>query len=189
MAFEGINAVKQDIRRRMEGAADILHQEFGGLRTGRASTSLLDPVAVQAYGSEMPMNQIGTISAPEPRLLTVQVWDKSLVQAAEKAILEAGLGLNPATEGQVIRVPIPMLTEERRTELAKVAGKYAEEARIAIRNIRRNSMDNLKKAEKDGEISQDSHHEYNKDIQALTDEFVGKIDEALTKKEEEIMQV
>ena len=189
MTFEDINAAKKDIRRRMEGATEVLHQEFGGLRTGRAATSLLEPIVVQAYGSEMPINQVGTVSAPEPRLLTVQVWDKSLVQFVEKAILESGLGLNPATEGQVVRVPIPILTEERRTEFAKVAGKYAEEARIAIRNVRRHAMDDLKKAEKDGDISQDALHEYNKEVQDLTDEFIGKIDGSLAKKEEEIMQV
>ena len=189
MIFEDINAAKKDIRRRMEGAAEVLHKEFGGLRTGRAATSLLEPVVVQAYGSEMPLNQVGTVSAPEPRLLTVQVWDKSLVQSVEKAILESGLGLNPAAEGQVIRVPIPILTEERRAELAKVAGKYAEEARIAVRNVRRHAMDDLKKAEKDGDISQDLLHDYNKEVQDLTDEFVGKIDNALANKEEEIMQV
>ncbi|MEK9725717.1 MAG: ribosome recycling factor [Rhodospirillaceae bacterium] len=173
----------------MEGAIEVLHQEFGGLRTGRAATSLLEPVSVHAYGSEMPMNQVGTVSAPEPRMLTVQVWDKSLVQAVEKAIMESGLGLNPQTEGQLIRVPIPMLTEERRAELAKVAGKYAEEARVSVRNVRRHAMDDLKKAEKDGEISQDAHHDYNREVQSLTDEFIGKIDEALAHKEEEIMQV
>ena len=173
----------------MEGATEVLHQEFGGLRTGRAATSLLEPIIVQAYGSEMPINQIGTVSAPEPRLLTVQVWDKSLVQAVERAILDSGLGLNPAAEGQVIRVPIPVLTQERRTELAKVAGKYAEEARIAVRNVRRHAMDDLKRAEKNGVISLDTLHEHNKEVQVLTDEFVGKIDEALSNKEEEIMQV
>jgi len=189
VTFNDIDAAKKDIRRRMEGAVDVLHQEFGGLRTGRAATSLLEPVVVQAYGSEMPMNQVGTVSAPEPRLLTVQVWDKGLVKSVEKAILESGLGLNPATEGQVVRVPIPMLTEERRTELAKVAGKYAEDARIAVRNVRRHAMDDLKRAEKDGEISQDAHHEYSKEVQDLTDEYISKIDETLINKEEEIMQV
>ena len=189
MTFENIDAVKKDISRRMEGAADILHQEFGGLRAGRAATSLLDPLVVNAYGSEMPMNQVGTVSAPEPRLLTVQVWDKSLVQAVERAILESGLGLNPSTEGQLVRVPIPTLTEERRAELAKVAGKYAEEAKIAIRNVRRHAMDDLKKAEKESAISQDALRDYNKEVQDLTDGFIKKIDEALLKKEEEIMQV
>jgi len=189
VTFSDMDAARKDIRRRMEGAVDVLHQEFGGLRTGRAATSLLEPVVVQAYGSEMPMNQVGTISAPEPRLLTVQVWDKGLVQSVEKAILESGLGLNPQTEGQVVRVPIPTLTEERRVELTKVAGKYAEDARIAVRNIRRHAMDDLKKAEKDGEISQDAHHDYGKEVQELTDEHIGKIDEALGHKEEEIMQV
>ena len=178
-----------DLGRRMHGAIEILKQEFGGLRTGRASSSLLEPIKVDAYGSDMPISQVGTISVPEPRMITVQVWDKSMVHAVEKAILESGLGLNPATEGQVVRVPIPILTEERRTELAKVAGKYAEEARIAVRNVRRHAMDDLKKAEKDGDISQDALHEYNKEVQDLTDEFIGKIDESLANKEEEIMQV
>jgi len=189
MSFSDINAAKKDISRRMEGAIDMLHTEFGGLRTGRAATSLLEPVTVQAYGSEMPMNQVGTVSAPEPRMLTVQVWDKTLVKAVEKAIMESGLGLNPAAEGQVIRVPIPALTEERRQELAKVAGKYAEETRISIRNIRRHAMDDIKKAEKDGEISQDAQHDYAQEVQNLTDAFITKVDEALSHKEEEIMQV
>ena len=189
MTFTDFNAEKKDIQRRMEGAVEVLHQEFGGLRTGRAATSLLEPVVVQAYGSEMPMNQVGTVSAPEPRLLTVQVWDKGLVQSVEKAIMESGLGLNPATEGQVVRVPIPTLTEERRQELAKVAGKYAEDARISIRNVRRHAMDDLKKAEKDGDISQDAQRDYSKAVQDLTDQFIANIDESLGHKEEEIMQV
>lgn len=189
MTFTDFNAEKKDIQRRMEGAVEVLHQEFGGLRTGRAATSLLEPVVVQAYGSEMPMNQVGTVSAPEPRLLTVQVWDKGLVQSVEKAIMESGLGLNPATEGQVVRVPIPTLTEERRQELAKVAGKYAEDARISIRNVRRHAMDDLKKAEKDGDISQDAQRDYSKEVQDLTDQFIAKIDGSLGHKEEEIMQV
>ncbi|MFQ5765805.1 MAG: ribosome recycling factor, partial [Rhodospirillales bacterium] len=128
----------------MEGAVEVLLKEFGGLRTGRANTSLLEPVMVEAYGSEMPMNQIGTVSVPEPRMLTVQVWDKGLVKAVEKAIMESGLGLNPSSDGQLIRVPIPTLTEERRAELAKVAAKYAEDARVAVRNVRRHAMDDLK---------------------------------------------
>ncbi|MGB0682809.1 MAG: ribosome recycling factor [Magnetovibrionaceae bacterium] len=179
----------KDIKRRMEGAIDALHKEFGGLRTGRASTSLLDPVMVDAYGSMMPLNQVGTVSVPEPRMLSVQIWDKSMVKAAEKAIRDAGLGLNPAADGTMIRVPLPPLTEERRAELAKVAGKYSEEARVSVRNIRRHAMDELKKAEKDGDISEDEHHKFGKEVQALTDTYVGKIDEMLSHKEEDIMQV
>lgn len=189
MTFTDFKSARKDIHHRMERAVEVLQDEFAGLRTGRAATSLLEPVTVHAYGSDMPMNQVGTISAPEPRLLSVQVWDKGLVQAVEKAILESGLGLNPNTEGQVIRVPIPVLTEERRQELTKVAAKYAEDARVAVRNIRRHAMDDLKKAEKDGQISQDAQHEYADEVQKLTDEFVGKIDETLAHKDAEIMQV
>lgn len=189
MSELNIETMKSDIKRRMEGAVDVLHKEFGGLRTGRAATSLLEPVLVEAYGTQMPMNQVGNIGVPEPRLLTVQVWDKSLVSAVEKAIRESDLGLNPQTDGQLVRVPIPALTEERRKELVRVAGKYAEEARVAIRNIRRHGMDELKKAEKDGDISQDAHHEYADVIQELTDEYIGKVDETLSHKEQEIMQV
>ena len=182
-------AMNKDIRRRMEGAVEVLHKEFAGLRTGRASTSLLEPLLVDAYGTRMPMNQVGTIGVPDPRMLTVQVWDKTMVKAVEKAILESGLGLNPSTEGQVIRIPIPTLSEERRAELAKVASKYAEESRIAIRNVRRHAMDGLKRAEKDGEISEDQHRDHALDIQELTDEFVKKIDVSVENKEKEIMQV
>ncbi len=189
VADYNFSSVKKDLARRMEGAADVLHQEFGGLRSGRASTSLLDPVMVDAYGSAMPMNQVGNIGVPEPRLLTVQVWDKSLVSAVEKAIRDSNLGLNPQVDGQTVRVPIPALTEERRSELARVAGKYAEEARIAVRNVRRHGMDDLKKAEKDGLISQDQHHDFAQEIQDLTDDSISGIDESLANKEQEIMQV
>jgi ribosome recycling factor len=181
--------MKKDIGRRMDGAIEVLHQEFGGLRTGRAATSLLEPITVEAYGSPMPMNQVGTIGVPEPRLLTVQVWDKSLVNSVDKAIRDSSLGLNPQIDGQTVRVPIPALTEERRGDLAKVAGKYSEEARIAIRNVRRHGMDDLKKAEKDHEISEDEHRDYNQEIQELTDASITKVDEALANKEAEIMQV
>ena len=183
------DVMSKDIRRRMEGAVDVLHKEFAGLRTGRASTSLLEPLTVDAYDTQMPMSQVGTIGVPDPRMLTVQVWDKTLVKAVERAILESGLGLNPSTEGQMIRLPIPALSEERRAELAKVAGKYAEESRIAVRNVRRHAMDDLKRAEKDGDISEDQHHDYAHEIQELTDEYVKKIDEAVHNKEKEIMQV
>ncbi len=184
-----INGMRKDINRRMNGAVEVLHQEFGGLRTGRAAASLLEPIQVDAYGASMPLNQVGSISVPESRMLSVQVWDKGLVKAVERAILESGLGLNPAVDGTLIRIPIPALTEERRQELSKVAGKYAEEARIAIRNVRRHAMDELKKAEKDGDISQDQHHEYNDEVQALTDEHIKSVDDALENKEQEIMQV
>jgi len=178
-----------DIERRMKGAVEMLKKEFGGLRTGRASTSLLDPLTVEAYGQSMPINQLATVSTPESRLLTVQVWDKAMVGPTEKAIRESGLGLNPATDGQLIRLPIPELNEERRIELGKIAGKYAEEARIAVRNVRRHGMDDLKHMEKDHEISQDEHHMWGEEIQKLTDEMIAKIDEALAAKEEDIMQV
>jgi len=184
-----IDALKKDLSRRMDGAVDVLRQEFSGLRTGRASVGLLDPIMVEAYGASMPMNQVGTVSAPEPRMLTVQVWDKGLVKAVEKAILESSLGLNPSADGQLVRVPIPSLTEERRAELSKVAGKYAEDARIAVRNVRRHGMDDLKHAERDERLSEDEHREYSDEIQSLTDKTIKKIDEALSNKEQEIMQV
>ena len=189
VAENDIRQTIKDLDRRMEGALEVLHREFSGLRTGRASTSLLEPVQVEAYGSRVPLNQVGNISVPDPRMLTVQVWDKSLVKAVEKAITEAGLGLNPAAEGQSIRVPIPALTEQRRAELTKVAGKYAEDARVAVRNVRRHGMDELKKAEKDGAISEDEHRKLSADIQGLTDAFIRKIDEILANKEKDIMQV
>lgn len=183
------DASMKDLRRRMNGAYEVLRQEFGGLRTGRASTSLLEPVTVDAYGSHMPLTQLGTVSAPEPRLLTVQVWDKSMVSAVEKAIRNANLGLNPAVDGQLLRVPIPELTEERRQEMSKIASKYAEQARVAVRNVRRDGMEDLKRREKNGEISKDEHRHLGQEIQKLTDETIEKIDEALAAKEKEIMQV
>lgn len=178
-----------DIRRRMDGALETLRKEFQGLRTGRASVNLLDPVIVEAYGSTMPLNQVGTVSAPEPRLLTVSVWDKGMVKATEKAIREAGLGLNPSADGTLIRVPLPELNQERRAELAKVASKYAEQARVSVRNVRRDGMDMLKKHEKDGDISQDEHRKWSDEVQSLTDAHIKKIDETLASKEKEIMQV
>lgn len=178
-----------DLKRRMEGALDNLRKEFGGLRTGRASAALLEPVVVDAYGSKMPIVQVGTINAPEPRLLTVQVWDASLVKATEKAIRDSGLGLNPMPEGNVIRIPLPELNEERRAELSKVAGKYTEAARVAVRNVRRDGMDGLKKAEKDGDISEDEHKKLSDEVQKLTDEFIGKADQLLADKEKDIMSV
>lgn len=184
MAFD-IN----EIKRRMDGALKALHTEFSGLRTGRASASLLEPIMVDAYGNSMPLTQVGTVGVPEPRLLTVQVWDRSMVSAVEKAIMNAGLGLNPMSDGQLVRVPIPDLSEERRKELVKVASKYAEQGKVAVRNVRRDGMDSLKKLEKDGEISQDEHKRFADQIQAATDDFVAKIDEALASKEKDILKV
>ncbi len=179
----------KDIEQRMDGALEAVKREFAGLRTGRASASLLEPVMVEAYGSSMPITGVGTISVPEPRMITVQVWDRGLVGATEKAIRDAGLGLNPASDGQLIRVPIPALNEERRQELTKVAGKYAEQGRVAVRNVRRDGMDRLKKLEKDGEISQDEHKRLADRIQEVTDTHIKSIDDLLAHKESEIMQV
>jgi ribosome recycling factor len=176
-------------RDRMEKAVAALKEEFGSLRTGRASASLLDQVHVEAYGATMPINQVSAVSVPEPRSITVSVWDKGLVVSVEKAIRNAGLGLNPVVEGQNLRVPIPPLTEERRRDLAKLAGKYAEQQRVAVRGVRREAMDDLKKAEKDGAISQDEHKRLEGDVQKLTDEAIRHVDEALKTKEHEIMQV
>ncbi len=178
-----------DVKRRMDGAVEVLKEELSGLRTGRASTSLLEPITVDAYGSTMPLNQVSTVGVPEPRMLTVNVWDKSMVKAVEKAIMESGLGLNPQTEGQMIRVPIPELNEERRTELTKVAAKYAEQARVAVRNVRQDAMNTLKRQEKDGEMSQDEHKAWSEDTQKQTDAHIKLIDEILATKEAEIMQV
>jgi ribosome recycling factor len=183
------DAVIKDLRRRMDGAVEVFRKELGGLRTGRASASLLDPVTVDAYGSAMALNQVATVSVPEPRLIVVQVWDRGLAKSVDKAIREAGLGLNPQTEGQTIRVPIPDLTEERRRELTRVAAKYAEQARVHVRNVRRDGLDPLKKKEKDGEISQDQHRKLQHDIQALTDDYIKRIDELLAQKDKEILQV
>lgn len=182
-------ALIQESARRMQVAVDVLHKEFGGLRTGRAATSLLEPIMVDAYGSSMPITQVGTLGAPDPRTLSVQVWDKSLVKAVEKAVRDFGLGLNPAVDGQLLRIPIPMLTEQRRIELGKVAGRYTEEARVAVRNVRRHALDELKRAEKDSALSQDEHRDLGKRIQDITNSFVKKIDDAFAKKETEIMQV
>ena len=179
---------KADIQRRMHGAVDALKHDLGGLRTGRASTTLLEPVTVEVYGAHMPLNQVATISAPEPRMLSVQVWDRSNVGAVEKAIRSAGLGLNPISEGQTLRLPIPDLTEERRKELAKLAGQYAEKARIAARNVRRDGMEALKTDEKKHEISQDEHKRLETEVQKLTDETIKEIDAAAAAKEKEILQ-
>lgn len=179
----------KDIERRMDGALDVLHKEFAGLRTGRASTHLVEHIQVDAYGAKMPINQVGSISVPEARLLTVQVWDNGLVKAVEKAIRDADLGLNPQPDGNMLRIPIPELNEERRNELAKVASKYAEQARIAVRNVRRDGMEEVKKLEKNGEISEDDQRRYADNIQKMTDGYIKKIDEAFSKKEDEIKTV
>ena len=176
-----------DSNRRMHGAVDALRHELGGLRTGRASTALLDPIHVEVYGANMPLNQVATVSTPEARMLSVQVWDRSNVQPVEKAIRSAGLGLNPITDGQVIRLPIPELTEERRKELAKLVGQYAEKARIAVRNVRRDGMDHLKQDEKKHEISEDERKRLEHDVQKLTDDTIKEIDVAAETKEKEIL--
>jgi ribosome recycling factor len=178
-----------DLKRRMNGALEVLHDEFGGLRTGRASTALLEPIHVVAYGSSMPMNQVGTIGVPDSRMITVQVWDQGLVAAVEKAIMESGLGLNPSRDGNLVRVPIPQLSEERRVELVKIGHKYAEQTRISVRNVRRDGMDTLKKMQRDGEISEDEQRAWETDLQELTDEMIKRIDDSLSTKETEIMQV
>ena len=179
----------KELEKRMNGSMEALKKEFGGLRTGRASVNLLDPVMVEAYGQRLPLNQVGTVSAPESRLLAVNVWDKGLVTPTAKAIRDAGLGLNPQPDGQVIRIPLPELTTERRAELAKLAHKYAEGARIAVRNIRRDGMDALKKAEKDHKISEDEHRQKADEVQKLTDRYVKQVDDVLASKEKEIKTV
>lgn len=176
---------KSDIQRRMDGAIENLQKEFSGLRTGRASVNLLDPVNVEVYGSTMPLNQVGTVSVPEPRMLTVQVWDAGNVKAVEKAIRDAGLGLNPMPEGNNIRIPIPDLNEERRSELTKVAGKYAESARISIRNVRRDGMDAVKKED----LPEDEEKRLHDEVQKLTDNAISKVDTMLADKEKDIMTV
>lgn len=178
-----------EFSRRMDGALEALHKEFTGLRTGRASAHLLDQIKVMAYGNTMPLNQVGTVNVPEPRMITVQVWDRGLTREVEKAIRDAGLGLNPASDGQLVRVPIPELSQERRAELSKIAHKYAEQARVAVRNVRRDGMEFLKKQEKDGKISEDEHRKLHDEVQKLTDGHVKKVDDTLGAKEKEIMQV
>jgi len=178
-----------DLRRRMDGALEVLRKEFGGLRTGRASASLLEPITVPAYGGTLPLNQVANISVPEPRMITVQVWDRAVVKAVDKAIRESGLGLNPQTEGQVIRVPIPDLNEERRRELTRVSARYAEQARVSVRNVRRDGIDVLKRREKETDITQDQQRKLQQEVQHLTDDYIGRIDEALEQKDREILQV
>lgn len=178
---------KADLERRMHGAVEALKSDLSGLRTGRAHTALLDPVTVEVYGSQMPLNQVASVSAPEPRMLSVQVWDKSNVGPVDKAIRSAGLGLNPIVDGQVLRLPIPEMTQERRKELSKLAGKYAEAARIAVRNVRRDGMDNLKADENKKEISEDERKRHETEVQKLTDATIAELDAAATAKEKEIL--
>ena len=176
-----------DLKRRMQGAVDAFRHDLAGLRTGRASTALVEPVHVEVYGTNMPLNQVATVSVPEPRMLSVQVWDRSNVQPVEKAIRNAGLGINPIVDGQVIRLPIPELTEERRKELAKLVGQYAEKARIAVRNVRRDGMDHLKQDEKKHDISEDERKRLEHEVQKITDDTIKEIDEAAAAKEKEIV--
>lgn len=184
-----LNTLKQDLTRRMDGAIETLKREFNGLRTGRAHPGLLEPVRVSAYGSEMPLNQVGSIGAPEPRMLTVQVWDKSMIGAVEKAIRDSGLGLNPAADGMVVRVPIPQLTTDRRNELVKTAHKYAEGTRVAVRGVRRDGMEQIKAQEKKHTIGEDVAKTWSDEVQKLTDQYIKKIDETLAEKEKDIKQV
>jgi ribosome recycling factor len=184
-----LNSLKQDLTRRMDGAVETLKREFNGLRTGRAHPGLLEPVKVSAYGTEMPLAQVGTIGAPEARMLTVQVWDKSMVSAVDKAIREAGLGLNPQADGMMIRIPIPQLTTDRRNELAKMAHKYAEGAKIAVRGVRRDGMEQIKGLEKKKDIGEDVAKDWGTEVQKLTDLYIKKLDEALADKEKDIKQV
>lgn len=177
------------IERRMNGAVENLRHEFAGLRTGRASPTLLDPITVEVYGASMPINQVGSISVPEPRMLSVSVWDRGSVSAVEKAIRNSGLGVNPVVDGTLIRIPIPELNQERRQEMVKLASKYTEQARVAVRNVRRDGMEQLKKLEKDGKISEDDHKIYADEVQSLTDKAIAAIDASLTSKEKEILQV
>lgn len=187
MSVDGFDIA--DLKRRMQGAVGSLKHELGGLRTGRASASLLEPIQVDAYGSHLPLNQVATVSVPEPRMLSVQVWDRGMVSAVEKAIRDSGLGLNPNTEGQVLRIRIPELTQERRQEMVKVAHKYAEAGRVAVRHVRRDGMDLLKKLEKDGSISADDLERLSKDVQKATDETIAEVDQTLAQKEKEILSV
>lgn len=178
-----------DLKRRMQGAVTSLKQELSGLRTGRASAAMLEPVQVDAYGTHMPLNQLATVSVPEPRLISVQVWDRSMVHAVEKAIVNSNLGLSPATEGQVLRLRIPELNEERRKDLVKVAHKYAEAARVAVRHVRRDGLDTLKKLEKKGEMSEDDQTRLAAEVQKVTDSVIGEVDQLLAAKEKEILTV
>ncbi len=183
------NEIKNDAKTRMEKSFESLKSDFGGLRAGRAHASLLDGITVEAYGSPTPLSQVGTVSVPDARTLSVSVWDKGIAKAVEKAIRESDLGLNPVSDGQLIRIPIPPLSEERRKELVKVAGKYAEQGKVAVRNVRRDALDGIKKLKKDNEISEDEEKKYENEIQKLTDETIKKIEDELARKEKDIMQV
>lgn len=181
--------IRENTKNRMEKSVDTLKADFGGLRAGRAHASLLDGLMIEAYGSMTPISQVGTVSVPDARCLSVSVWDRGLAKAVEKAIMESDLGLNPVSDGQLIRIPIPPLSEERRKELVKVAGKYAEQSKVAVRNIRRDALDGIKKLKKDNEISEDEEKRYEGEIQKFTDEYIKKIDDTLAQKEKDIMQV
>lgn len=183
------NGIKEDTKNRMEKSLDSLKSDFSGLRAGRAHTSLLDGILVDAYGSMTPLSQVGTISVPDARTLAVSIWDKGLAKSVEKALRESDLGLNPASDGQLIRIPIPPLSEERRKELVKIAGKYTEQSKVAVRNVRRDALDGIKKLKKDNQISEDEEKRYENEIQKMTDETIKKIDEALALKEKDILQV
>ena len=187
--MSNLNELLDDLRHRMEGALSNLRREFSGLRSGRASPALLETVRVEAYGGKVPLTQVASVAVPESRMITVQVWDRALVCVVEHAIRDAGLGLNPSSEGQSIRVPIPQLTEERRNELAKAAARYAESAKVAVRGVRRDGMDKSKGFEKKGEISQDDVRSWSEAIQKLTDGYIKKIDDMLTEKDKDIKQV
>ena len=178
-----------ELQKRMDGAISVLKSDLAGLRTGRASANLLDPVVVEAYGQKMPLNQVGTVNVPEPRMIAVQIWDKGMVAAVEKAVREAGLGLNPIVDGQNLRIPLPELNEERRKELVKIAHEYAEKAKIAIRHVRRDGMEELKKAEKDGDLGKDEARTSSDKVQKLTNEMVANVDASVSQKETEIMQI
>lgn len=187
--MQSFSELSKELHEKMGAAIEHTKKEFAGLRAGRASPQLLEPVMVEAYGNNTPLQQLGNINVPEPRMLSVQVWDKGLVKSVEKAIRDAGLGLNPVADGQIVRVPVPQLNEERRKEMVKIASKYAEEGRISIRNIRRHGLDTLKKMEKDKVVSEDEAARHEKDIQKLTDEYIEKVDVLLAQKEKDIMQV
>ncbi len=181
--------LKNELSEKMTKAMDMLDREFSGLRTGRASVHLLDPVIVEVYGSKMPISQVGTVSTPDAKTITVQVWDKAMVKTVEKAIADANLGVNPSSDGQLIRMNLPPLSEERRKELVKIAHKYGENTKIALRNVRRDGMDKLKQMEKGNEISKDEHHTYSDEVQKLTDEFIGKVEANVKSKENEIITI
>ncbi len=181
--------LKQELTEKMDKAIAVLDKELKGLRTGRASVNLLDPVVIEAYGSKMPISQVGTVSTPDAKTISVQVWDKSMVKTVEKAIADANLGLNPSSDGQLIRMSLPIISQERRKELVKLAHKYGENTKVAMRNIRRDGMDTLKKMEKDQGLSKDDHHAHSEEIQKLTDEFISKVDAVIKSREEEILTI